>query len=152
MELNQIENWIDPITVESGRTYRENAHILSITEIKPLVYYAEVVGSELYDVKIKLNSTGEVSSAICECSYDKGPICKHAAAVLFQIRDDIFSKVKPQSASKNNAIADQLSKLSKDELITLLITLSNDIDEVEQALCLKFIDANNNGKKPTRAI
>ncbi|OMF25620.1 hypothetical protein BK133_21250 [Paenibacillus sp. FSL H8-0548] len=148
MKLNQIEIRIEPFILERGEVYRENGHILSINEIKPRVYHAEVVGSELYDVEIQLDSHGEVTSTLCECPYDKGPICKHAAAVLLEIRDEFSSKEKVQSSPENKPapkknIAYQLSKLSKDELITLLINFSNEIEEVEQALSLKFIDIDN---------
>ncbi|WP_182914601.1 hypothetical protein [Paenibacillus thiaminolyticus] len=40
-------------------------------------------------------------------------------------------------------MADHLSKLSKDELVALLVNFSNEITEVEQALSLKFMDAGN---------
>ncbi|WP_028609252.1 SWIM zinc finger family protein [Paenibacillus harenae] len=143
MKLSQIENILDPIILERGEGYRENGHILSINEIKPRVYHAEVEGSEFYDVEIQLGSRGEVIYTLCDCPYDKGPICKHAAAVLLEIRDDFFSNSKVQSIPKNQSapkktVADQLSKLSKDELITLIINFSNEIEEVEQALCLKI--------------
>ncbi|MDQ8735035.1 SWIM zinc finger family protein [Paenibacillus sp. LHD-38] len=147
MKLNQIENIIDPIILERGEVYRENGHILSINEIEPLVYHAEVEGNDLYDVEIQLGSRGEVIYTLCECPYDKGPICKHAAAVLLEIRDEsskekVVSAPKNKSAPKKN-IADQLSKLSKDELIKLLVNFSNEIKEVEQALSLKFINVDN---------
>ena len=94
MKLNQIKNIIDPIILERGEEYRENGHILSINEIEPRIYHAEVEGSELYDVEIQLGSRGEVVHTLCECPYDKGPICKHAAAVLLEIRDELSSKEK----------------------------------------------------------
>lgn len=148
MKLNQIENSIDPIILERGEVYRKNGHILSINETEPLVYHAEVEGSELYDVEVQLGSRGEVINTLCECPFDKGPICKHTAAVLLEIRDEFSSKEKGHSPSKNNSapkknIAEQLSKLSKDELIAMLVHFSNEIGEVEQALSLKFIDVDN---------
>jgi uncharacterized Zn finger protein len=54
MKLNQIENIIVPIILERGEEYRENGHILSINEIEPRVYHAEVEGTDLYDVEIQL--------------------------------------------------------------------------------------------------
>ena len=148
MKLNQIEEYHDPIIFERGKEYRENGHILSINEIEPRVYHAEVEGSELYDVEIQLGSRGEVVHTLCECPYDKGPICKHAAAVLLEIRDELSSKEILQSTPKNKSalkknIADQLSKLNKDELITLLVNFSKEIKEVEQALSLKFINVDS---------
>ncbi|MFF2092721.1 SWIM zinc finger domain-containing protein [Paenibacillus sp. NPDC058174] len=148
IKLKQIEDRIDPIILERGEAYRANGHILSIEEIKPRVYHAEVEGSELYEVEIELDSRGEVNEIWCECPYDKGPVCKHAAAVLLEIRDEYFSEEKTQSSPKNKPapkmnIADQLSKLSKDELITMLVDFYDDIEEVKQALSLKFIDADS---------
>ena len=148
MKLNQIENIIDPIIIERGEEYREKGHILSIIEIEPGIYHAEVEGNELYDVEIQLGSRGEVVHTLCECPYDKGPICKHTAAVLLEIRDEMSSKktsslpLKRSLPLKKN-IADQLSKLSKDELITLLVHFSKEIKEVEQALSLKFINVDH---------
>jgi len=144
MNLSQIDHIIDPIIVERGQVYRANGHILSINEIKPLIYYAEVVGSELYDVKIQLGLHGEVIYTTCECPFDQGPICKHAAAVLMEIRDECSKKEKIQSTLKKKSapklnIAEQLHTLSKDELIKLLVHFSNDIEQVEEALSLKFI-------------
>jgi len=122
--------------------YRENGQIISLSETKPLVFDAEVEGSELYNVEIKLSSRGEVIYTFCECPYDKGPICKHATAVLLEIKDEFTIKEKAKSAPKKN-FSDQLSKLNKNELIELLVKFANNIEEVEQELSLKFISVDN---------
>ncbi|WP_156410921.1 hypothetical protein [Paenibacillus sp. Soil787] len=44
MKLKEIENSIDPIILERGARYRENGHILSIEEVGPGLYRAEVEG------------------------------------------------------------------------------------------------------------
>jgi len=142
MKLNQIENILNPLILERAELYRENGHVISLSETKPLVFDAEVEGSELYNVEVKLSSRGEVIYALCECPYDKGPICKHTAAVLLEIKDEFQQKDKAPSASKRN-FADQLSKLSKDELVALLVDFSNHLEEVERALSLKFISVDN---------
>ena len=49
------------------------------------------------------------------------------------------------SQSNNKSIADQLAKLNKDELITLLVNFAEEMKEVEQALTLKFMEVG--GKK-----
>ncbi|MBH5320905.1 SWIM zinc finger family protein [Paenibacillus sp. GSMTC-2017] len=150
MKLNELEHGIDPIIYNRGQQYRENGHILTINEIEPHVYYAEIVGSDLYDVKIKLNTANEVIFTSCECFNDDiGPYCKHVVAALLEINDKfpnkkpVLSIVRKSTAPKMN-VADQLSKLSKDELITLLVHLSTNIEEVDQAIQLKLIDFNNN--------
>ncbi|MFD0676996.1 MULTISPECIES: SWIM zinc finger family protein [unclassified Paenibacillus] len=87
MKLEQIENTMDPIILERGEAYRDNGSILSIEEVGPLLYRAKVEGSELYGVEVRMDSRGEVIYTECNCPYDMGPVCKHVAAVLLEIRD-----------------------------------------------------------------
>lgn len=53
---------------------------------------------------------------------------------LKQIENTIAKKIN---------ISDELYKLSKDELITLLVYFSQEIKEAEQALNLKFMDVGS---------
>ncbi|MCY9692280.1 SWIM zinc finger family protein [Paenibacillus alginolyticus] len=148
MKLKVIENSIDPIILERGERYRENGHILSIKEVGPGLYRAEVEGNELYDVEVHLGSRGEVVYTECDCPYDMGAICKHVAAVLLEIRDELShietatdpSKSKP--SSKVN-LTDELSKLSKEDLVALLVHFSEEIKEVDHLLTLKFHDSSS---------
>jgi hypothetical protein len=148
LKLEQLEHSIDPVILERGVLYRQNDHIFAINEVEPRVYHAEVEGSKFYNVEIQLSSRGEVVYTLCDCPYDQGPICKHAVAVLLEIRDGLTSENQAKAPSKTNSshkrsIAVELSKLSKDELITLLVNFSKEIGEVKQALSLRFMDADH---------
>lgn len=147
MKLKQLERFIDPIILERAEEYRKNGHILSIEETSPTVYYAQVQGSELYNVSIEFSKSDNVSFTDCECLYEDTPICKHIAAVLLEIREPTSNEVKaaPKTPkSKSAKLTDHLFKLGKDELIALLIHLSKEIEGVEQELSLKFVDADHN--------
>ncbi|BFH10719.1 SWIM zinc finger family protein [Paenibacillus melissococcoides] len=102
MKLTEIENTIDPNVLERGEAYWENGHIVAFREVKPRVYHAEVEGGVFYNVEIKLSSRGEVVHTFCDCPYDKGPICKHEAAVLLAIRH-ASQKKKAESDSKGKS-------------------------------------------------
>ncbi|MCR8633676.1 SWIM zinc finger family protein [Paenibacillus radicis (ex Xue et al. 2023)] len=144
MKLEQIENTIDPIILERGEAYRDNGSILSIEEVGPLLYRAKVEGSELYGVEVRMDSRGEVIYTECNCPYDMGPVCKHVAAVLLEIREELsLARVifKSKTAPQENLPA-QLSKLSKEELIELLVHFSKEIKEVELKLTLKFSESD----------
>jgi uncharacterized Zn finger protein len=148
MKLKDIENSINPIILERGEGYRENGHILSIEEVGPQLYRAEVEGNELYDVKVQLGSHGEVVYTECDCPYDMGAICKHMAAVLLEIRDELSHSETASDPSKSKTsrtvkFSDELSKLSKEELVALLVHFSKEIKEVEQKLTLKFHDSSS---------
>ncbi|MFC0215418.1 SWIM zinc finger domain-containing protein [Paenibacillus chartarius] len=148
MKLSEIEKIIDPIIVERGIDYWDEDCILSIEEVEPLVYRAEVEGSDLYDVEVGLDSQGKVLYTECNCPYDKGPVCKHTVAVLLEIREERFRRDDmgvssiPKPIPGTNLSA-RLSKLGKEELIELLVQLSKEVKEVELALALKFAVYDN---------
>ncbi|NOU69944.1 hypothetical protein GC098_00585 [Paenibacillus sp. LMG 31458] len=148
MKLKEIENSIDAIILERGEGYRENGHILSIEEVGPGLYRAEVDGNELYDVEVQLGSRGEVVYTECDCPYDMGAICKHVAAVLLEIRDELSHRETASDPSKSKPsrkvkLSDELSKLSKEELVALLVHFSKEIKEVDHLLTLKFHDSSS---------
>ncbi|NQX69658.1 hypothetical protein HQN90_26350 [Paenibacillus alba] len=67
MKLKDFEKIVDQITFERGKAYREKGHIVSVEEVEPLMYHAEVKGSQLYEVEVHLGSRGEVMYAACDC-------------------------------------------------------------------------------------
>ncbi|MFH2117302.1 MAG: SWIM zinc finger family protein [Bacillota bacterium] len=105
------------------------------------VVYATVLGNHTYDVNIQLDKTHRyVLSTSCTCPYDKGLYCKHIAAVLYQLLDEIpnenIEDLKPFLEGK-----------SKEELIDILLSISHEYpiiasrfkhfdieDEVEQMI------------------
>ncbi|MDR0729263.1 MAG: SWIM zinc finger family protein [Prevotellaceae bacterium] len=59
----------------------------NIGQDQPDTWTAEVSGSSLYSVEIKLESD-EIVSWNCNCPYDYGDICKHVVAVLLYIKNN----------------------------------------------------------------
>ncbi|KRF30441.1 hypothetical protein ASG93_27280 [Paenibacillus sp. Soil787] len=82
-------------------------------------------------MEVQLGSRGEVVYTACDCPYDMGAICKHEAAVLLEIRDELSHRgtVSDSSKSKPSSkvdLSDELSKLSKEELVALLLHFSKE--------------------------
>lgn len=74
--------------LDRGLDYYENGYVLEITETED-GYEATVDGSEEYYVNISIKN-GKVSSLSCTCPYaESGLNCKHMAAVLFAIDDEM---------------------------------------------------------------
>lgn len=115
-------------------------HVLSIAEEGDLVYRAEVVGSELYEVYVELGEGGAIISSDCDCPYDYGPVCKHQAAVMLKLRDHaaapMGSKTIEQPTSSKKSLKQLLEDESKDSLINLLLSIVADSDVVEQRVKL----------------
>src|SRR5665647_492263 len=95
MNLYQLSKSIDPIILDRGRDYVLDGCVLSIEIMGDKAYRAEVEGSQLYEVYIKLGDEGIVILSECDCPYDYSPICKHQAAVLLTLRDQIAKSVEP---------------------------------------------------------
>ncbi|MGG1552979.1 SWIM zinc finger family protein [Paenibacillus ferrarius] len=147
MKLSRLEAEIAPVILERGEAYREEGRIQYLEEESPGVYEAEVDGSDDYYIEIHLESTDEVVFTSCDCPFD-GPICKHVAAVLLELREELAYAAdrrvsEPEPAFGVN-LPDALAKLSKEELIDLLLQFSSDMEEVKQRLKLKFQDAGSN--------
>ena len=97
--------------LERGKYYYTHKHVKNFS-YQDLVYSAEVTGSYIYEVEIKIRNDDIIYMA-CSCPHaEKGYYCKHMAAVMFAIEDKGESvkqmklnlqekKVKPFEISKD---------------------------------------------------
>lgn len=140
MNLYQLSKSIDPIILDRGRDYVLDGCVLSIEIMGDKAYRAEVEGSQLYEVYIKLGDEGTVILSECDCPYDYSPICKHQAAVLLTLRDQIAKSVEPPTFeicdSTNTSLKELLEAESKESLIDLIGLLAADSDVLEKRIQL----------------
>ncbi|MDR2804390.1 MAG: SWIM zinc finger family protein, partial [Dysgonamonadaceae bacterium] len=87
MNLNNFHKHISHSIFERGEDYYENDMVDNVEHDYPDTWTAEVSGSDLYSVEIKMNGD-EIVSWDCDCPYDNGDICKHIVAVLLYIKDN----------------------------------------------------------------
>ncbi|MDR1525362.1 MAG: SWIM zinc finger family protein [Tannerella sp.] len=87
MNLNNFYKHVSHKIYERGEEYYEDNMVDNVEHNHPDTWTAEVEGSDLYTVEIKLNGD-EIVSWDCNCPYDYGDICKHAVAVLLYIKDN----------------------------------------------------------------
>ncbi|MGH0435616.1 SWIM zinc finger family protein [Bacillus basilensis] len=115
--LHDITKWIPKYIMDKGYEYYEED-----VEIQDKKVFAFVTGNAgNYEVIIDLEDFTESS---CECPYEN--LCKHMAAVVYDIQDAGESKVK-----------EKLKDLEKEELITVLNRLlqsSKNVQIVEKML------------------
>lgn len=146
MRLNNITHYIDPVILDRGREYVLSGYILKLEMMNELIYRAEVEGSEMYEVFVEFDDEGDIVSYECDCPYDYGPICKHQAAVLLKLRDDMGS-IDDNNATQHSQLlqSDNLKNLlethSKESLIDLILSLSADSDVVAKRVKLHVLEA-----------
>jgi uncharacterized Zn finger protein len=143
MMLNNIISHIDPVILDRGREYVLCGYIRKLERLKNLVYRAEVIGSELYEVSVELDEHGGIRSLECDCPFDYGPICKHQAAVLLELREKIKSldiNINDIPLTEQKNFKDLLEAQSKESLIELILSLSADSDVVEKRVKLHVLE------------
>src|SRR3954464_11464313 len=98
LTLDNFDTQIDPVIVQRGENYYYDGNVISIEEIEDNTWDAEVEGTELYNVEVKLKNK-TITTYSCDCPYD-GVTCKHVVAVLFTLRDEMGKMKKKGKEGK----------------------------------------------------
>ncbi len=162
MNLNDFESHIDRKILARGYGYFENNCVISIEERDDNIYEAEVAGTERYLVDVELDGAANIIDTQCDCPYDMGEYCKHQVAVFLALRDirgkhsqkgndGLKSKISPgpgqQSAGlpkrKVRSMKDIFCQKTKEELVSFLLDIAAEYDEIKQRMELEFGDTND---------
>jgi len=162
MNLNNFESCIDKKILARGYDYYENGCVTSVEETEDNVYEAEVKGTELYTVEVKLDDKANIVDTQCDCPYDMGECCKHQVAVFLALRDmknNLLGRKShfPQNSTASEAVFKSpvpkkrkapdikkiLSERTKDELVEFLLDIASEYEEIKQRIELDFDDGND---------
>jgi uncharacterized Zn finger protein len=111
MNYHNFEDDIHALVLELGRDYFKKGAVHDLVQTDG-GWRARVEGSVSYDVT--LNGTEAVDAWICNCPYDHGPVCKHVAATLYAVRDNVLSEFGYQLDALSE---DQVRELVKDRVL-----------------------------------
>ncbi|MEH7010157.1 SWIM zinc finger family protein [Neobacillus niacini] len=139
MKLVNFEQSIDNRILKRGLDYFEQGHVVSLETKDKKRYKARVEGSEVYRVEISLDINDVIVESYCDCPYDLGEFCKHEAAVLFALKNE-KTLGEPAVVVKND-LKKVLAEQGKDELVRIILEISDDFPDIEKRLLFKF--ANN---------
>ena len=140
--LNEFEQLIDETILQRGFQYFKKGLVTGLDEISPGEYEAIVHGTEQYTVNLTIKNE-VVTEFVCTCPYDKGPICKHVVAVIFNLQEaELNLKVKPGKTSKKGDEAaprkSTKKKTIEEQVDELLCILSHDeLKEYIKGRCMK---------------
>ncbi len=125
--LNSFEQQINETILKRGLQYFKKGLVNEPEEISPGQFEAVVEGSELYTVKYSIRNES-ITDFVCSCPYDFGPVCKHVAAVIFYLQQDVLklnekqprkprqSKNTPKSKTPMEQVDELLQKMAHDDL------------------------------------
>ncbi len=88
MNLNNIQEYIEPVIYKRGENYFESGAVVKL-ERSSLIWDAVVSGMNEYHVTVQLDKNNEIVSSSCNCPYARTSICKHKAAALLAIAEKI---------------------------------------------------------------
>src|SRR3954453_12332627 len=144
MHLPNFEEYFDDVILQRGQNYFDHGHVAKIEEVEKNHYVVEIVGSEYYTVEIFFNEADEMVDTFCDCPYDWGDFCKHQAAALFALRKERnmeASKTNSKQPSTNRKKVDLktiVSNLEKEELVKIILHISNEYKGIEKQLLFKY--------------
>ncbi len=134
--LQNFESQIDPTILKRGQNYFRQDRVQELSEIETDIWTALVEGTEVYQVRIDMDSNGKIET-VCDCPYDMGMHCKHEVAVLYALNehmqggeDDFEPKVihvkmkksrKPKTEKKNRSIESILGDFTKEQLSEIIL-------------------------------
>jgi len=123
MRLKNFESDVEPVIVERGQNYFLSGAVEDLAEDMPGSWSAVVIGSEEYAVSVEFENE-HIVSWDCDCPYEYGLMCKHVAATLFAIRDEMKGSVTNDKDKKVNQKPESTSlkkiKISPDSIIDRL--------------------------------
>lgn len=89
MNIHHFESKIDKDVLARGYNYYIAGDILEVTSYGCNEYLFEIEGSELYEIEIKIDESGNILRSECDCPYNYGPICKHEVAAYYELQSII---------------------------------------------------------------
>lgn len=105
MEMEEFQYQIQ----QRGKEYYEKGNVKSLVRTGD-TFIAKVEGSEMYNVKVHIDTEGDYVHYQCDCPYEWP--CKHEYAVLMAILNKDYSAVElKQEIKKHNLTTEELIKL-----------------------------------------
>lgn len=150
MNIYDFENQINKKITARGYDYFLDGNADEFCENNEGEYVFEVKGSEDYQVVVKIDKSGEILYSKCDCPYDYGNICKREVAVFYKLQEifqadtnkrksEVNSDEKSVKKSRRKVqIEDVLNDLSKEELVKIVIGITERDHGLKDSIILKY--------------
>ncbi|MCL2520080.1 MAG: hypothetical protein FWE37_03610 [Spirochaetaceae bacterium] len=139
MTLDNFENYFSAIVLQRALGYFEAGKVSSFEEEAKGQWLAEVDGNEIYTVKVIFDND-KIVTLTCDCPDDLNRHCKHVGALLFALREEKANASRKPKAAKKIKLETELPKLSKEELIEILLNFAGRDRQFKSELVLRFAD------------
>lgn len=147
MNIHNFDHYVNKTILDRGYSYFIEGNVVEGYEQGKNEYIFHIEGSEDYEVVVEIADDGDILYSQCDCPYDFGSVCKHEVAAYFQLIDmlkhgSIHDKLTSKTR-KRTTIQEVLSNLSKEELINIIISMTNHDATLENSLIVKYSNGDN---------
>jgi hypothetical protein len=113
--LSNFTNTLDKKQILKGQHYFMAEAVDNLNEQKNGYWQAEVLGTEIYHVRVQLRDI-EIISTGCDCPHDD-LFCKHVVAVLFALQDELDIIDEAATKQQQKKTATKKKQLTVDDLL-----------------------------------
>lgn len=142
MNINNFERYIDKIILDRGYSYYIEGNVIEAYEQGKNEYIFQIEGSDDYEVLVEIGDNRDILYSECDCPYDFGPVCKHEVAAYFQLFEMLnqtpSNDKEINKTQKWTTIQEVLSNLTKEELIKIIVNITNNDVTLENSLMVKY--------------
>ncbi|MCG7336612.1 hypothetical protein MHZ95_15180 [Sporosarcina sp. ACRSM] len=142
MNIENFEEHISEKILERGYDYYADGHVGEAVLQGEHEYVFQVIGSDDYVVVVKMDTNGEIIWSDCDCPYDYGPVCKHEAAVFYELfkilHEESGERISMNGREKQPELRDVLEGLSKEELVEIIMEFAGNDAILKSRLLLKY--------------
>ena len=127
INIDNFEDEVHKLITERGKEYFDANQVLMLKRTAE-GWSAVIEGNETYQVL--LEGHDEITTWHCTCPFEHGPVCKHVAAVLYAVKENIHAN----RASSSGEIDRWIDEADPDVLRRLLKIEVRKYEEVKTSI------------------
>ncbi len=133
IRVDQIEEDVHLLITERGKEYFDAHQVLMLKQTAD-GWTAVIEGTDAYQVLLVGHDV--ITSWQCTCPFEHGPVCKHVAAVLYAVREQIHAN----RAASSGEIDRWIDEADPDKLRTILKIEVRKHEEVMASVYHEFVN------------
>ena len=133
IRVEQFEEDVHLLITERGKEYFDAHQVLMLKQTAD-GWTAVIEGTDAYQVLLVGHDV--ITSWQCTCPFEHGPVCKHVAAVLYAVREQIHAN----RAAASGEIDRWIDEADPDKLRTILKIEVRKHEEVMASVYHEFVN------------
>ena len=150
MNINTFEKHFNKTILKRGVDYYTEGHVEDLMQINEHNWQAEVYGSSLYVIDVRILSNGDISYVDCDCPYEDD--CKHIVATLYKIRTQWQTASTSTISEKKETLEQMLKAQTKEQLIQLILNVGQNHPAFTHELKILFTTPEDSLKAAEKLI